>query len=194
MGTAFRRQGGDRNRRHDRHRPGDGGAARVGRRARRREHAHDGRPDRNAAAHQGSGRRGLSGGRRHARSRPGHRHGEGGGEARRAARLRRVERRHQPVHAVGRNDDRGFQRAVRDECARRLGRLHRRREADGRRGARRRDRHDQLDLGACRRADAGRLLRHQGRDQHARQGARRRCSAARASASTSSSRARSRRR
>ena len=68
--------------------------------------------------------------------------------------------------------DRGLRRAVRDQCARRLGRLHRGREADDRRGPWRRHRHDQLDLGPCRRADPGRLLRHQGRHQHARQGAR----------------------
>ena len=52
-----------------------------------------------------------------------------------------------------------------------LGRLHRRRAPDGRGGPWRRHRHDQLDLRPCRRADPGRLLRHQGRHQHAGQGA-----------------------
>ena len=53
--------------------------------------------------------------------------------------------------------------------------------------------HGQLDLGPRRRPDAGRLLRHEGRHQHAGQGARRGAGRARASGSTSSSRARSRR-
>ena len=97
---------------------------------------------------------------------------QGGGRPRRAARLCRLERRDQPVHDLGRDLDRGLRRTVRDQCARRLGGLHRGRQADDRRGPWRRHRDDQLDLGPCRRADAGRLLRHQGRHQHARQGAR----------------------
>jgi kynurenine formamidase len=40
-GTAFRRQGSDRNRRDDRHRPGDRGAACLRGRARRRQYTHD---------------------------------------------------------------------------------------------------------------------------------------------------------
>ena len=53
----------------------------------------------------------------------------------------------------------------------------------------RRHRHDQLHLRPCRCADPGGLLRHQGRHQHAGQGAWARCSASTASASTRSSRA-----
>ena len=45
-----------------------------------------------------------------------------------------------PVHALGRDLDRGLRRAVRDQCARRLGRLHRGRQADDRRGPWRRHR------------------------------------------------------
>ena len=65
-----------------------------------------------------------------------------------------------------------FDTAVRDERPRHLGGLHRGRQADDPGGPRRRDLLRELDLGARGRPGPDRLLRHQGRHQHAGQGAR----------------------
>ena len=64
-----------------------------------------------------------------------------------------------------------FNAAVRDERARHLGGLHGGGQADDPRGARRRDLLRELDLGSRGRAVPDRVLRDEGRHQHAGQGA-----------------------